>query len=97
MGTEKERPSLAEERRSPAGGVMTASRRQALARLGFATAVAYAAPTILHLDRSAKAQILPSCEDPPGGGPPDPSCNGLNPLEGGMEMTGTGEEPTPPQ
>jgi hypothetical protein len=96
MGTEKEQSTLAEERRSPAGE-MTASRRQALARLGFATAVAYAAPTILHLDRSAKAQILPSCENPPGGGPPDPSCNGLNPLEGGMDTTGMGEEPAPPQ
>ncbi|HEX6101507.1 MAG TPA: hypothetical protein VF031_00535 [Alphaproteobacteria bacterium] len=74
---------------------MTASRRQALARLGFATAVAYAAPTILHLDRSAKAQILPSCENPPGGGPPDPSCNGLNPLSGGSEATGGGETPPP--
>jgi len=53
---------------------LTASRRQALARLGFAAAVAYAAPTILHLDRTAKAQVLPSCINPPGV-PPDPSCN----------------------
>lgn len=53
---------------------LTASRRQALARLGFAAAVAYAAPTILHLDRTAKAQVLPSCINPPGA-PPDPSCN----------------------
>ena len=90
MGTEKER-----ERADKDGPGMTASRRQALARLGFATAVAYAAPTILHLDRSAKAQILPSCENPPGGGPPDPSCNGLNPLSGGSEATGGGETPPP--
>ena len=52
---------------------LTASRRQALARLGFAAAVVYAAPTILHLDRSAKAQVLPSCINPPGV-PPNPNC-----------------------
>lgn len=91
MGTEKEQELPAPQ--AEAAG-MTPSRRQALARLGFATAVAYAAPTILHLDRSAKAQILPSCENPPGGGPPDPSCSGLNPLE--TEPT-FGGEPPPPQ
>ena len=70
---------------------VTANRRQALARLGFAVAVAYAAPTVLHLDRSAKAQILPSCENPPGG-PPDPSCNCFSPF-GGPEGEGGGEAP----
>jgi hypothetical protein len=58
---------------------ISATRRQALKRLGFATAVAYAAPTILHLDRSAKAQILPSCINPPGV-PPNPGCQGPNPA-----------------
>ncbi len=74
---------------------LTASRRQALARLGFAAAVAYAAPTILHLDRSAKAQILPSCENPPGG-PPDPSCN---PSASGGSLTepSSGGESAPAQ
>lgn len=48
-------------------------RRAALAKLGLTVAVAYAAPTILHLDRSAKAQILPSCEPPPGD-PLPPGC-----------------------
>jgi hypothetical protein len=86
MGTEKER-----ERAAAAGG-MTPSRRQALARLGFAGAVAYAAPTILHLDRSAKATILPSCENPPGG-PPDPSCNNLT-IEGSDPLLGA---PPPPE
>jgi hypothetical protein len=90
MGTDKEREI------GPVATELTPSRRQALARLGFATAVAYAAPTILHLDRSAKAQILPSCENPPGGGPPDPSCNGLNPLDGAPTATG-GAEPPPAQ
>ena len=49
------------------------SRRAALAKLGLATGLAYSAPTILHLDRQAKAVILPSCRTPPGV-PPDPSC-----------------------
>jgi hypothetical protein len=82
MGTDKERET------GPVAAEMTPSRRQALARLGFATAVAYAAPTILHLDRSAKAQILPSCENPPGGGPPDPSCDALNLLDAQPGVTG---------
>ncbi len=44
------------------------SRRKALARLGLGAAVAYAAPTIVHLDRSANAAFsLTPCE-PPGGG-----------------------------
>jgi hypothetical protein len=54
------------------------SRRQALAKLGLAATVAYAAPTILHLDRSAKAQILPSCVPPPG----FPDCNNATPAGG---------------
>jgi hypothetical protein len=42
------------------------SRRKALTRLGLAAGIAYAAPTIVHLDRSANAKTLPSpC--PPGG------------------------------
>ena len=57
---------------------LSATRRQALRRLGFTAAVAYAAPTILHLDRSAKAQVLPSCRNPPGA-PPDPSCQAADP------------------
>lgn len=36
------------------------SRRAALAKLGLGAAVAYTAPTVLHLDRSAKA-VQPSC------------------------------------
>ena len=44
-------------------------RRAALAKLGLAAAVAYAAPAILHLDRSAKAAVLPSCVPPEGGEP----------------------------
>ena len=67
---------------------LTASRRQALARLGFAAAVAYAAPTILHLDRSAKAQVLPSCEPPPG----LPNCDPPLTFEGSPEGTPTPSE-----
>ncbi len=43
------------------------SRRKALARLGLAAGVAYAAPTIVHLDRSANAKTLPSPCPPPSG------------------------------
>ena len=57
---------------------LPASRRQALKRLGLTVAVAYTAPTVLHLDRSAKAQVLPSCRNPPGV-PPDPSCQAADP------------------
>jgi hypothetical protein len=42
-------------------------RRRALARLGLAAGVAYAAPTIVRLDRSANAKVLPSPCPPPGG------------------------------
>ncbi len=82
---------MAEDRHRPESHHtgLTASRRQALARLGFAAAVAYSAPTILHLDRSAKAQILPSCENPPGGGPPDPSCN-PSPTGSSLSVPGFG-------
>ena len=45
-------------------------RRQALARLGLGVAVAYAAPTILRLDRSARA-VQPSCT---GKGKGNPWC-----------------------
>ena len=47
------------------------SRRKALTRLGLGVAVAYTAPTILHLDRSANA-VQPSCS---GGGKGNPWCN----------------------
>jgi hypothetical protein len=46
----------------------TMSRRKALTRLGLAAGVAYAAPTIVHLDRSANAKTLPSPCPPSGGG-----------------------------
>ena len=42
------------------------SRRKALARLGLAAGVAYAAPTIVRLDRSANAKVLPTPCPPPG-------------------------------
>ncbi len=43
------------------------NRRKALARLGLAAGVAYAAPTIVRLVRSANAKVLPSPCAPPGG------------------------------
>jgi len=36
-------------------------RRAALNKLGLGVAVAYTAPTILHLDRSGNASVQPSC------------------------------------
>jgi hypothetical protein len=48
-------------------------RRAALARLGLGVAVAYSAPTVLHLDRSANAVVVPTpC--PTGKGAPPPWC-----------------------
>ena len=44
------------------------NRRQALTRLGLGVAVAYTAPTVLHLDRSAKA-VQPSCNGKSKGNP----------------------------
>ena len=44
------------------------SRRKARARLGLAAGVAYAAPTIVRLDRSSNAKVLPTPCLPPGGG-----------------------------
>jgi hypothetical protein len=49
------------------------NRRQALAKLGLAVAVAYAAPTVTRLDRQALAANLPSgfcVPGRPGCGPP---------------------------
>ncbi|MEK9661497.1 MAG: hypothetical protein VW644_07165 [Alphaproteobacteria bacterium] len=54
---------------------MTLSRRKALARLGIAASVAYTAPTIVRLDRSANAKVLPSpCPPPRGLGKGPPGC-----------------------
>ena len=52
------------------GGI---DRRAALARLGLGVAVAYTAPTVLHLDRTANAVVVPTpC--PTGKGTPAPWC-----------------------
>lgn len=56
-------------------GAQSISRRRALARLGIAAGVAYTAPTLVRLDRSANAKVLPSpCPPPGGGGSPPPGC-----------------------
>lgn len=49
------------------------NRRQALSRLGLGVAVAYSAPTVLHLDRSAQA-VQPSCNSK--GSKGNPWCGG---------------------
>ena len=55
-------------------------RRQALARLGLGVAVAYTAPTILHLDRSGNAAVTPSCNSHSKG---NPWCKGGGKGSGG--------------
>ena len=51
----------------------SASRRKALSRLGLGVAVAYVAPTILHLDRSNAQAVQPSCNGADSKG--NPWCN----------------------
>ena len=48
----------------PIAPEVSASRRRALARLGLAVGAAYLAPTVLSIDRSARAQG-PSCAKNP--------------------------------
>lgn len=52
------------------------SRRKALAKLGLAAGMAYAAPVVLHLDREAKAMMSSTPCPPPNGncGDNPPSC-----------------------
>ncbi|CAN0454552.1 unnamed protein product [Discosporangium mesarthrocarpum] len=63
------------------------SRRQALTRLGLGVAVAYTAPTVLHLDRTASA-VQPSCS---GGGKGNPWCNTGGKNKGGKGGKGKGK------
>jgi len=44
------------------------SRRAALTRLGLGAAIAYSAPVVLHIDRSANAHVLPTPCPPRGKG-----------------------------
>lgn len=48
---------MADDRKAKSGDTAVLSRRAALARLGIGTALAYSAPTIVHLDRSANATL----------------------------------------
>ncbi|MEX2454499.1 MAG: hypothetical protein WD470_07335 [Rhodospirillaceae bacterium] len=50
------------------------SRRKALARLGLGAAAVYAAPTVLHLDRSRAQSVNPSCAPGKGKGKGNPWC-----------------------
>jgi len=63
-------------------------RRKALARLGLGVAVAYAAPTILHLDRSGNAQVAPSCNGKSKG---NPWCGGGGKSTGKSSSKGKGK------
>ncbi|SMF63269.1 hypothetical protein SAMN06265365_12293 [Tistlia consotensis] len=42
------------------------SRRRALVKLGLTAAIAYSAPTLIRVDRSANATVLPTPCGPPG-------------------------------
>lgn len=53
---------------TPVADATALSRRRALARLGLAAAAAYAAPTIIRLDRTANAKVSPSPCPPSGVG-----------------------------
>ena len=48
---------MADDHKTDSGKTTKLSRRTALARLGIGAAVAYSAPTVVHLDRSANAQL----------------------------------------
>jgi hypothetical protein len=89
LGTDKEHSAVSEQDpRSPERQPdLTESRRKALARLGFAAAVAYTAPTILHLDRAARADA-PSCTPPPGG---PPNCDPPLTIDGGEDTPAPSE------
>ena len=50
----------------PSASVTDAARRRAMLRLGLAVGAAYFAPTVLSIDRSARAQG-PSCAKNPAG------------------------------
>jgi hypothetical protein len=52
---------------TPQAETVEFTRRRALARLGLAVGAAYAAPLVLHLDREAKAQVMPTPCPPPNG------------------------------
>jgi hypothetical protein len=57
----------------PAADTKAVSRRRALARLGLAAGVVYAAPTITNLDRRALANTTP-CPQPWERRPRPPHC-----------------------
>lgn len=59
---------MADHKISVNGTSRATSCRKALARLGLAAGVAYAAPTTVHLNRSANAKTLPSPCPPQGKG-----------------------------
>jgi hypothetical protein len=48
---------MSNDPKNPSRLAMRLDRRAALARLGIGAAVAYSAPTVLHLDRSANATL----------------------------------------
>lgn len=64
-------------------------RRAALAKLGLGVAVAYTAPTVLHLDRAAHA-VKPSCTGK-GKGKGNPWCTASQPPESKRAFGGKGK------
>ena len=78
--SDRKATTVSVEASSDAASWRSANRRRALARLGLAAAVAYSVPTLVRIDRSARAIVLPSpCDDPPNvpdGSPAPPFCPG---------------------
>jgi len=48
---------MSDEKEKKSAAIVEMDRRTALARLGIAATLAYSAPTVLHLDRSANATL----------------------------------------
>ena len=57
-------PKITAERKEVASAAQNVNRRRALAKLGLAVGAAYIAPTVLSIDRSARA-MGPSCAKNP--------------------------------
>lgn len=63
---------MSEDKDSKSRPDKSIKRRAALMKLGLSALAVYAAPSVVHLDRSANAQVRPSCNGKSKG---NPWCN----------------------